>query len=75
MIIYRSRTHQTTETFECAGDANMRVDLDQDTASSVNINLEKTSFVQRRIEESKETLKIDVSQLNDRSQAAERITQ
>lgn len=53
----------------------MRVDLDQDAASGVNVNLEKTSFVQRGIKESKETLKKGVSQLNDRSQAAERITQ
>lgn len=45
-------THKSRETLERAGDADMRVDLNEDALSSMDVNLEKTSFVEWGVEKS-----------------------
>lgn len=49
--------HQTSETFEGAGNANGWTDLDQDTFGGVYVYLQLSGFVDRRVEQGKETLR------------------
>jgi len=52
--------HQTAESFECPWYSDVRIDFDQNAFCCVNVDLEKTSFVKRRIKECKKTLVSDV---------------
>lgn len=49
--------HEAGETLERARYSNSRADLDEHTFSSVDVDLEFASFVDRRIEQSKEALR------------------
>lgn len=48
--------HETCEALECTWNTNGRADFDQDTFGGVNVDLQLASFVDRRVEEGKQTL-------------------
>lgn len=50
--------HQTSETLEGTGNADGGADFDQDTLGRVNVDLEFAGLVERRVEQSEETLRI-----------------
>lgn len=50
-------THESTESFECTRDPNMGINFDQYATSSVDVDLQQASLVQRRVQQRKETLK------------------
>lgn len=49
--------HQTSETLESSGNANGRIDLDQDSFGGVNKNLEATCLVHGGIKQGEQTLR------------------
>jgi len=55
-------THESTESFECTRDPNMGIDFDQYATSSVDVDLQQASLVQRRVQQRKETLKTKKNQ-------------
>ena len=57
--------HETGESLECTWDADGWADFDEDTLSGVDVDLKFSGFVDRRIEESKETLQIINAGLDD----------
>lgn len=50
------RTHQSTEALESSRYSDMRVDLDENTFGGVDVHLKQACLVERRIEQSEETL-------------------
>ena len=48
--------HKTGETLEGTRNSDSRADFDEDSFGSMDVNLEFSGFVNRRIKESKETL-------------------
>ena len=56
------RTHESTEPLESPRDAHMRVDLDEHALGGVDVDLEKTGLIERRVKKSEETLEKTVSQ-------------
>ena len=49
-------THQAAKPLKRPGNAHMRVDLDEDAAGGVYVYLQQPGFVERRVEQSEETL-------------------
>lgn len=52
--------HESGETFEGSRNAHVRVDFDENTTGGVDVDLEETGFVERRVEEGEEALVGDV---------------
>jgi hypothetical protein len=50
--------HETGETLEGSGNADGRVDFDQNTLRGVDENLQATGLVDRRVQESQKTLRL-----------------
>lgn len=48
--------HQASKALECTGDAHGGADPDEDVLCSLDVDLELASLVDRRVEESKQTL-------------------
>jgi len=48
--------HETSETFKRSGNTDSRVDFDKNSFRGLDIHLEFARFIDRRIEESEETL-------------------
>lgn len=48
--------HETSESFERTGNSDTRADFNEDSFGGVDVNLQLSGFVDRRIEQSKETL-------------------
>ena len=53
--------HKTGESLECPGNADSWADLDQDAFGGVDIDLQLAGFVDGRVEQSKQTLHVEVS--------------
>jgi len=49
--------HETGESLEGTRDADCRADFDEDTLSGVDVDLEFSCLVDRRVEEGKKTLR------------------
>ena len=50
------RTHETAETLERPGDANMRVDLNENALCGVDVDLQESRLVERRVEQREQAL-------------------
>jgi hypothetical protein len=55
--------HETRKALKCSGNAHRRADPDKHVLVRLDVDLEPAGFVDRRVEESKETLKRHVSGL------------
>ena len=53
--------HETGEALERSGNANSRANFDQDAFCSVDVDLQLASLVDGRVQQSKQTLKVEVS--------------
>lgn len=56
---HRVLTHEPTKSLERSWNSDMRIDLDENTLSSVDVDLKQPSFVQWRIKKSEKTLEND----------------
>lgn len=52
------RTHETAKPLERPRDSDCRVDLNEDALGSVDVDLEATGLVERRVEQGQEALRI-----------------
>ena len=60
-------THQSAESLKGTRDSYMRVDLNKDTLCSVDVDLQQTRFVKRRIQEGQQALGANLECRNDTS--------
>lgn len=54
-------THEAAKPLECPWDTYMGIDLDEDTACSMDVYLKETCLIERRVKESEKTLEPIIS--------------